>query len=116
MIEAFARNDRTAYFAAFAPEASFIFHGTNRVLASRADYQAEWQSWIDQQDFRVQSCVSSNRVVKLYGDTAVLTHQTITCASTRDGPFTLHERETIVLRLVNQCWLGVHEHLSLLPG
>ncbi len=85
-------------------------------MASRAAYEAEWQSWIDDLQFHVESCVSSHRVVALYGDIAILTHQTVTTSSTNAGPYSVHERETIVFQRIGGRWLGVHEHLSLLPG
>jgi hypothetical protein len=34
LIERFGAFDRDAYFACFAPEATFVFHTTNRVLGS----------------------------------------------------------------------------------
>ncbi|XQM27237.1 hypothetical protein ACNSZF_13125 [Burkholderia gladioli] len=33
LIDAFARHDREAYFAAFAPEASFVFHHVQHAAA-----------------------------------------------------------------------------------
>ncbi len=43
LIERFGAFDRDAYFACFTPEASFLFHTTDRLLAPRAAYQEEWQ-------------------------------------------------------------------------
>jgi ketosteroid isomerase-like protein len=116
LIDAFARNDRPRYFAAFTPDANFIFHAINRVLESRAAYEAEWERWITDLDFRVKDCISSHRVVKVYGDTAVFTHQTETHISTKAGEESYHERESIIFHKVGGAWLGVHEHLSPLPG
>jgi uncharacterized protein (TIGR02246 family) len=115
LIDAFATNDRPRYFAAFVPEATFIFPATNRVLESRAAYEAEWQSWIDAAAFEVKRCVSTHRAVLMLGDAAVFTHQTYTESTTTGGPLTLHERETIVFRKIDGVWLAVHEHLSPLP-
>lgn len=116
LIDAFARNDRRRYFAAFTPDATFIFHGTARVLESRADYEAEWEAWIRDLAFHVKGCISSRRVVKLLGDVAVFTHQTETHIATKAGEESYHERETIIFHKVDGKWLGVHEHLSPLPG
>ena len=41
-IDAFGRHDRAAYFATFAPDATFIFHTTPGVLRSRAAWEQEW--------------------------------------------------------------------------
>jgi ketosteroid isomerase-like protein len=116
LIAAFAANDRPRYFAAFVPEATFIFPSTDRVLDSRAAYEAEWQSWIDEFKFDVIDCISSNRVVNVLGDVAVFTHQTVTYLSVADGNQTLHERETIIFHKIDGKWFAVHEHLSALPG
>jgi ketosteroid isomerase-like protein len=115
LIDAFARNDRPRYFAAFAPEATFIFHSTNRVLASRAAYEAEWDSWVRDLDFKVKDCVSTHRVAKVYGSVGVFTHQTETHIATKDGEQSYHERETIIFHNVGGKWVAVHEHLSMLP-
>lgn len=116
LIDAFARNDRPAYFAAFAPEASFIFHATDRVLGSRAAYEAEWESWIRDFGFHVLACESRNRVVKIYGKAGVFTHQTRTRIATKDGEQAYDERETIIFHKTAAGWLAVHEHLSPLPA
>jgi ketosteroid isomerase-like protein len=116
LIAAFAANERPRYFAAFRPDATFIFPATIQVLKSRAAYEAEWQSWIDEFKFEVIDCISSHRDVKIYGETAVFTHQTVTYISVADGPQTLHERETIIFHKTGGKWLAVHEHLSTLPG
>jgi ketosteroid isomerase-like protein len=115
LIDAFARNDRPRYFAAFIPEATFIFHTTNRVLTSRAAYEAEWESWITDLDFKVKDCISTHRVAKVYGSVGVFTHQTETHISTKDGEQSYQERETIIFHNINGKWLAVHEHLSPLP-
>jgi ketosteroid isomerase-like protein len=116
LIDAFARNDRPAYFAAFTPEASFIFHTTNRVLESRVAYEAEWDFWIRDFGFNVLSCESRNRVVKIYGEAGVFTHQTHTRIVTKDGEQSYDERETIIFHKTAAGWLAVHEHLSPLPS
>jgi uncharacterized protein (TIGR02246 family) len=117
LIDAFARHDRAAYFAAFAPEASFLFHSTPGRLDSRAAYEALWRAWETDIGFRVQSCASSDRQVQLYGNTAIFTHTVDTVLSTTDGEQRLKERETIVFhRLDDGRWLACHEHLSPCPA
>jgi ketosteroid isomerase-like protein len=115
LMRAFAANDRNGYFAAFAVDATFIFHSVNHVLRSRADYEAEYDSWVDD-GFAVLECSSFNRTVKLYGDVAVFTHETFIRAIMRGEESEIGERETIVFRRMGETWLAVHEHMSLLPG
>lgn len=124
-VRAFGAHDTAAYFACFDPAATFLFHTTDRLLGSRAEYEAEWASW-EAEGFRVLSCVSSEQRVDLLGDgsggavgsVAVLTHRVRTevrPASGADPEVTL-ERETIVWRRGPDGWLAVHEHLSPDPA
>ena len=117
LIAAFAANDVPAYFAAFTPEASFIFHHVAYVMRGRAAYEAEYAAWL-QGGFEVLECTSSRQTVQLYGDMAVFTHQLFTRTRSNAGETALHERETIIFRHIDGRWLGVHEHLSPLamPG
>ncbi|HUW79922.1 MAG TPA: nuclear transport factor 2 family protein [Acidocella sp.] len=116
LIKAFEANDRAAYFSAFTPEASFIFHATNRVLGSRAAYEAEYDSWVHDNGFCVLECSSFNRTATIYGTAAVFTHQTFTRLIMRGEEISQDERETIIFHKVGDRWMAVHEHLSLLPG
>jgi ketosteroid isomerase-like protein len=115
LIGAFAGHDRARYFAAFAPEATFIFHNVPRVLDSRADYEQLWAAW-EGEGFHVRSCVSTDARIELLGDAvAVFTHNVTTELDGVDQA--QRERETIVLqRQSDGRWLGVHEHLSPLPA
>jgi ketosteroid isomerase-like protein len=115
LIIAFEANDRAGYFAAFTPEASFIFHNVDRVLASRAAYEAEYDSWVREDGFQVLECTSTCQNVQVYGDTAIFTHQTFTRILTHEGESAAQERETIVFHKTGSGWLAVHEHLSPLP-
>lgn len=114
LVAAFARHDTDAYFNAFAPEASFIFHSHPEVLPDRAAYRRLWAHWETTQGFRVRSCASSNPVVQLRGDVAVFHHQVRTTLHfATEGDVTLNERETIVwARQPDGQWLATHEHLS----
>jgi ketosteroid isomerase-like protein len=114
IIAAFGRQDSASYFSHFAPEASFTFHTTVRRLNTRAEYEAEWQSW-KPAGFRVRSCSSSDQRVQLFGDIAILTHSVRTEVTTREGDSTLLERESIVFQRRNGAWIAIHEHLSPLP-
>jgi ketosteroid isomerase-like protein len=115
LVDAFSRHDTEAYFAAFAPDASFIFHNLDRVLTSRAAYHAEWQLWETRDGFRVLGCHSSDQTVQIAGDAAVFTHTVDTDVSFGGEPVTNRERETIVFRWQDGAWIAFHEHLSVLP-
>ncbi len=116
IIERFAAFDRDAYFACFAPEASFIFHTSPVVFANRAQYEAEWQTWLDI-GFSVLACTSHDQHIEIIAaDAAVFTHRVLTTVRDSSGDIDLVERETIVFRRETNGWIGVHEHLSpLLP-
>lgn len=117
LVSAFGEGRLDDYFAAFAPEATFIFHATPERLTSTADYRALWNRWVAEDDFRVLACTSTDQLVQLLGDTAVFSHQVETTVSTTAGEETVHERETIVFRREESGrWLAVHEHLSAASG
>jgi ketosteroid isomerase-like protein len=116
VVDRFGAFDRDAYFACFAPEATFLFHTTDRLLASRAEYEAEWASWVEG-GFAVVRCSSHDgRVDLINPDVAVFTHRVLTTLHDADGDHDVVERETIVFkRSASGQWLGVHEHLSPFP-
>ena len=119
LIAAFARSDANAYFACFAPDATFLFHTTAGRLSSRADYERLWARWVAEDGFRVLSCESSEAAVDLpgaAGDVAVFSHRVRTVVQTTSGQETVNERETIVFARAGDHWLAVHEHLSPDPG
>jgi ketosteroid isomerase-like protein len=113
LIDAFSLHDTQAYFEAFAPHASFVFHSHVEVLPTREHYERLWATWECELGFRVLSCQSSEQTVQMLGDTAVFTHQVRTTLRTHEGESILDERETIVFALTQDGkWLAVHEHLS----
>lgn len=115
---AFGDHDTEDYFAAFHPAATFLFHGTDRLLGSREAYETEWAAW-EADGFRVLACTSTEQQVEVWGDVAVLTHRVRTeVRPALDAePEVQHERETIVFRREpDGRWLGVHEHLSVDPS
>jgi len=117
LVTAFGRGDLDAYFAAFADDATFLFHTTDRLLRSTDEYRREWAQWVAEDGFRVLGCETTDTVVQMLGDTAVLTHRVRTTVAANDGQSELHERETIVFaRQEDGRWLAVHEHLSPAPG
>lgn len=114
-VAAFGAHDTAAYFACFDPAATFLFHGTQRLLGSRSEYETEWASW-EAEGFRVLGCTSTDQRIDLHGDVAVLTHRVRTEVSLDGRTEVQHERETIVLhRDPGGRWVGVHEHLSVDP-
>ena len=116
LVDAFSSHDRERYFAAFAPEATFIFHNLDRVLKNRAEYEAEWQLWESRDGFRVKGCRSSGRNVQIAGTTAIFTHSVETELAFNGEPVQAKERETIVFeRQSDGAWLAIHEHLSQMP-
>lgn len=106
-------NHRTgAYFAGFAPEATFVFHTTPERVESRAGYEALWAEWESTAGFRVRGCLSTNRRIQVFGEVAVFSHDVETILETDGTAETVFERESIVLQRRDGVWLGVHEHLS----
>lgn len=117
LVDAFGRGDLEAYFACFDDDATFLFHTTDRLLPSTAEFRREWNRWVEEDDFRVLACETARTTVQDLGGIAVLTHEVRTTVSTRAGQEQLHERETIVFRRSDAGrWLAVHEHLSPAPA
>jgi hypothetical protein len=61
------------------------------------------------------SCQSTDRMVQIYGDTAIFTHTVDTVTSVGEDHTTIHERETMVFVLDGDRVVAVHEHLSTAP-
>jgi uncharacterized protein (TIGR02246 family) len=116
LVRAFASGDGAAYFACFAPEATFLFHTTPQRLESRAAYEALWTQWVVDDGFAVISCVSADQRVQVLGrDVAVFAHDVTTVVEAGGGRDELHERESIVFARRDGVWMAVHEHLSPTP-
>lgn len=117
LVADFGRSDRDAYFSHFAPSASFIFYPEAERLTSRAAYEQVWDSWVENDGFRVVSCVSAGGRVQMLGDeAAVFAHDVTTVVSAGGQEDTVNERETIVFQFIDGRWLAVHEHLSPAPA
>ena len=115
LVEAFAASRTTDYFAAFAPDATFVFHTEPGRLDSRAQYEALWDSWLAE-GWSVSACRSTDAMVQLFGSTAVFSHTVQTTAGIPGEQETTQERETIVFTRSAGGVLAVHEHLSALPS
>ena len=116
LVAAFASSDSARYFAHFDPEATFLFHDTDHLVGSRADYEAMWSEWERETGFRVLACTSTAQRVQQYGDLAVFTHRVHTVRVMDDTEDEVFERETIVLRRRGDTWTCIHEHLSPEPN
>ena len=117
LVAAFAATDTEAYFAAFSPEATFIFHPEAQRLGSRSAYRTLWDGWLAG-GWRVLECRSSEQDIQLLGATAVFSHRVATTVRVdRDGGRdTSDERETIIFsRTPDGGVVCVHEHLSACP-
>jgi len=114
IIEAFAATDTDAYFAGFAPDASFVFHPEPARLNSRAEYESLWAGWLAS-GWRVTACSSSERLVQTFPGGAVFSHTDATSIDSADGPDSYVERESIIFRSVEDGLEAIHEHLSTVP-
>lgn len=113
LVEAFGKGELEAYFAAFAPDATFLFYTLPTPLLSREEYWQCWQGWQRDLDLRIVSCQSRHQVVRMLGDSALFMHEVTTEIATREGSTTLQERESILFRAEpGGAWLAWHEHLS----
>lgn len=115
LVAAFGEHRVEDYFDCFASDATFVFHTTAEVLASREEYRRLWRRWEDADGFRVLGCESLDGHVQMLGDVAVFTHRVRTRVRTREGTQELHERETIAFQRTAGGWAAVHEHLSPVP-
>lgn len=116
LVNAFARFDRAAYFAAFDEVANFIFYNSDVTFNDRASYERAWDEWVAD-GWLVLHCRSLGASVKVISaTTAVFTHEVFTTLGPVEEPTELHERETIVFSKSGLKWLAVHEHLSPHPG
>ena len=112
LMKAFSTGDEDGYFDCFHPDATFLFHGVDPI-GSRDEYRALVRTWKGEHDLRVLSSASHDPDVRVFGDTAILTHRVTTTQMWDGDESTLHERESIVFqRQGDGRWLAIHEHLS----
>jgi ketosteroid isomerase-like protein len=115
LVEAFAATDTEAYFGCFAPDASFVFHPEAERFDDRSTYERVWAGWLAD-GWSVVSCESTDRLVQVHGDTAVMSHTVRTVTSVAGEQDETLERETIVFARASGALLAVHEHLSPVPA
>lgn len=111
IVDAFASTDGERYFAAFADDASFVFHTEPTRLDSRAAYERLWSTWVES-GWRVVSCASSEPLVQPVPGGAVFSHTVDTTVETAEGRESYRERESIVFAVDGDRLVAVHEHLS----
>lgn len=111
IVQAFAATDGERYFAAFAEDASFVFHPEPARLDDRAAYETLWASWLAD-GWHVVSCASSEALVQTFAGGAVFSHTVDTEVASTEGRDAYRERETIVFRVDGDRLVAVHEHLS----
>lgn len=118
LLTVFGENRIEDYFACFTPEATFIFHGLDRRLASLAEYRAAWVGWVRDLDLSILGAASQNQTVDFVTPgVALFTHSVQVTARTTQGVEQRRERETVVfVQQPSGRWLGVHEHLSKDPN
>ncbi len=112
IVEDFGAHRRDAYFARFAPDATFLFYTADARLESRAAYEQLWYAWERDAGFRVLACTSRNQRVQRAGAVAIFTHDVETRLRMDGAEQTVNERETIVLEQRPEGWVCIHEHLS----
>jgi ketosteroid isomerase-like protein len=115
LVAAFAATDTAAYFDCFSSDATFIFHPEPARLNDRSAYESLWASWLAD-GWRVVSCESSDRLVQIYGDTAVFSHTVDTVTAVGEERTSSRERESIVYVREGDRVIAVHEHLSPDPA
>lgn len=113
LVRVFGAHDREAYFASFAPEATFIFYNHPDRLVSRQAYREVWEGW-ELEGFHVNSCASIDPTVQVLSDELALFSHSVRTELAGE-PEASNERETIVFALRDGRWLAIHEHLSPLP-
>ena len=115
LVAAFAATDTAAYFDCFSSDATFIFHPEPARLNDRSAYENLWASWLAD-GWRVVSCESSDRLVQIYGNTAVFSHTVDTVTAVGAERTSSRERESIVYVRDGDRVIAVHEHLSPDPA
>ncbi len=113
IVDDFGNHRTVDYFSGFAATATFMFYTHTERLNSRAEYEALWASWEQDDGFRVHGCRSRDQRIQIMGDSAaVFTHYVESDIEFGGEVSTITERETIVFERHNTSWVAVHEHLS----
>jgi hypothetical protein len=112
LMEAFSTGTRTATSAASIRMPRSLFHGVEPI-GSRDEYRALVRTWKDEHGFQVLSPTSHDPDVRVFDDTAILTHGVTTVQMWDGEESNLHERGSIVFQRQGEGrWLAIHEYLS----
>lgn len=110
LMNAFVSGDSDKYFACFHEDASFLFPG-EPLLEPRSAYRSSWLRWQDE-GVRFSGVVADDVRVRVFGDTAVVTHRIKTTVHAGGESTVDRERESIIFTRTAEGWLAIHEHLS----
>jgi uncharacterized protein (TIGR02246 family) len=110
LMNAFADGDPDGYFGCFHEDASFLFPG-EPIMEPRSTYRSAWDRW-EQEGVRFTDVVTEDVRVRVFGDTAVVTHRIASTVEAGGQTTVERERESIVFARAAGRWLAVHEHLS----
>lgn len=110
LMSAFSSGSTDEYFECFHEDASFIFP-REALLEPRSAYHAAWSQW-QREGVRFTDVVADDIRVRVFGETAVVTHRLRTTVAVQEHETIDRERESIVFTHVGARWLAVHEHLS----
>lgn len=113
LMNAFADGDTDRYFACFHEDSWFVFPG-EPVLEPRSTYRSAWSRWRDE-GIRFTDVVADDVRMRVFGETAVVTHRIATTVTARGKATVDRERESIIFARTDGRWLAVHEHLSPEP-
>ena len=113
LMNSFASGDSDEYFACFHQDASFVFPD-EPLLEPRSTYRSAWSRWRSE-GVLFTDVVADDVRVRVFGDTAVVTHRIATTVNVRGKTTVDRERESIIFARMAGRWLAVHEHLSPEP-
>lgn len=113
LMNSFSSGDSDEYFACFHQDASFVFPD-EPLLEPRSTYRSAWSRW-QREGVRFTDVVADDVRVRVFGDTAVVTHRIATTVNVRGKTTVDRERESIIFARLAGRWLAVHEHLSPEP-
>ena len=113
LMNSFASGDSDEYFACFHHDASFVFPD-EPLLEPRSAYRSAWSRWRSE-GVLFTDVVADDVRVRVFGDTAVVTHRIATTVNVSGNTAVDRERESIIFARMAGRWLAVHEHLSPEP-
>ncbi|HWO69487.1 MAG TPA: nuclear transport factor 2 family protein [Actinomycetota bacterium] len=104
--------DLDAYFAGFAPDATFLFYNEERRLESTAEYRALLEERIAGSGLRFLDRLRSEVRVQRWEDVAVVTFLDEATYEWEGDRETTRGRASWVLRRDGERWVVIHVHIS----